>query len=90
MFCIEKGDAMTEFEVEAIFNTICRPGSKVRISTKIGCSEDHIPVRMWKHWTVVKKYDNHVLMISRAGYCESFTKFDIKDMIIKGEIRWRD
>ena len=34
---------MTDFEIDVIFNTICRPGRVVRILTKNG-KEENIPV----------------------------------------------
>lgn len=69
---------MTEFEIDAIFNTICRPGRVVKILTKSG-KEENIPVRVWKRWTIVEAYEHH----------ESFSNTDIREMIKKGEIRWK-
>lgn len=43
---------MTEFEIDAAFNTICRPGRVVRILTK-GGKEENVPVRVWKRWTII-------------------------------------
>ena len=54
---------MTEFEIDAIFNTICRPGQVVKILTKSG-KEENIPIRVWKRWTIIKVYEHHVLMQS--------------------------
>lgn len=79
---------MTEFEIDATFNTICRPGRVVKILTK-GTKEDNIPVRYWRRWTIVKAYEHHVLMQSEQGYHESFSNIDIREMIRKGEIRWK-
>lgn len=36
---------MTEFEIDATFNTICRPGQVVKILTKNG-KEENVPVRV--------------------------------------------
>lgn len=36
---------ITEFEIDAIFNTICRPGRVVKILTKNG-KEENVPVRV--------------------------------------------
>ncbi len=47
---------MTEFEIDAIFNTICRPGRVVKILTKNG-KEENVPVRVWKRWTIIKVYE---------------------------------
>lgn len=79
---------MTEFEIDAIFNTICRPGRVVKILTK-GGKEENVPVRYWRRWTIVKAYEHHVLMQSEQGYHESFSNTDIREMIRKGEIRWK-
>lgn len=79
---------MTEFEIDAAFNTICRPGRVVRILTK-GGKEENVPVRVWKRWTIIKVYKHHVLMQSEYGYRESFTRIDIVEMIRRGEIRWK-
>ena len=38
---------MTDFKLEATFNTICRPGRVVRILTKNG-KEENVPIRVWK------------------------------------------
>lgn len=46
---------MTEFEIDAAFNTICRPGRVVRILTKNG-KEENVPIRVWKRWTIVKEF----------------------------------
>lgn len=35
---------MTEFEIDAAFNTICRPGQVVRILTKNG-KEENVPYK---------------------------------------------
>jgi hypothetical protein len=79
---------MTEFEIDAIFNTICRPGRVVKILTRCG-KEENVPIRAWKCWTIIKIYEHHVLMKSEQGYKESFSNIDIREMIRKGEIRWR-
>ncbi len=79
---------MTEFEIDATFNTICRPGRVVRILTK-GGKEENVPIRVWKRWTIINVYEHHVLMKSEQGYHESFSNTDIREMIRKGEIRWR-
>lgn len=79
---------MTDFKLEATFNTICRPGRVVKILTKNG-KEENIPVRVWKRWTIVEAYEHHVLMQSEMGCHESFSNTDIREMIRKGEIRWR-
>lgn len=79
---------MTEFEIDAIFNTICRPGRVVKILTKNG-KEENVPVRVWKCWTIIKVYEHHVLMQSEKGYHESFSNIDIRELIRKGEIRWK-
>ena len=79
---------MTEFEIDAIINTISRPGRVVKILTKNG-KEENIPVRGWKRWTIVEAYEHHVLMQSEMGYHESFSNTDIREMIRKGEIRWK-
>jgi hypothetical protein len=79
---------MTEFEIDATFNTICRPGRVVKILTRCG-KEENVPVRVWKRWTIIKTYEHHVLMQSEQGYHESFSNIDIREMIRKGEIRWR-
>lgn len=79
---------MTEFEIDAAFNTT-RPGRQmVRILTKNG-KEENVPIRVWKRWTIIKVYEHHVLMQSEKGYHESFSNTDIREMIRKGEIRWR-
>lgn len=57
---------MTDFKLEATFNTICRPGRVVKILTKNG-KEENIPVRVWKRWTIVEAYEHHVLMQSENG-----------------------
>lgn len=88
VFCLEKGEHMTEFEIDAIFNTICRPGQVVKILTKSG-KEENIPIRVWKRWTIIKVYEHHVLMQSEKDYHESFSNTDIREMIRKGEIRWK-
>ena len=88
VFCLEKGEHMTEFEIDAIFNTICRPGQVVKILTKSG-KEENIPVRVWKRWTIIKAYEHHVLMQSEKDYHESFSNIDIRELIRKGEIRWK-
>lgn len=88
VFCLEKGEHMTEFEIDAIFNTICRPGRVVRILTKSG-KEENIPVGVWKRWTIIKAYEHHVLMQSEKGYHESFSNIDIRELIRKGDIRWK-
>lgn len=79
---------MTEFEIDAIFNTICRHGRVVRILTKNG-KEENIPIRVWKCWTIIDTYEHHVLMRSAQGYHESFSNIDIRELIRKGEIRWK-
>lgn len=79
---------MTEFEIDVIFNTICRPGRVVKILTKNG-KEENVPIRVWKCWTIIKIYEHRVLMQSEQGYHESFSNIDIREMIRKGEIRWR-
>lgn len=79
---------MTEFEIDAIFNTICRPGRVVRILTKNG-KEENVPIRVWKRWTIIKAYEHHVLMQSEQGYHESFSSINIREMIRKGDIRWK-
>lgn len=63
---------MTEFEIEATFNTICRPGRVVKILTKSG-KEENVPIRVWKRWAIVESYEHHVLMKSEQGYHESFS-----------------
>lgn len=79
---------MTDFKLEATFNTICRPGRVVKILTKNG-KEENVPVRVWKRWTIIKVYEHHVLMQSGKGYKESFSNTDIREMIRKEEIRWK-
>lgn len=79
---------MTGFEIDAIFNTICRPGRVVKILTKNG-KEENVPVRVWKRWTIIKVYEHHVLMQSEQGYHENFGKWDIRNMIRNGGIRWK-
>ena len=79
---------MTDFKLEATFNTICRPGRVGKILTKNG-KEENVPVRVWKRWTIIKVYEHHVLMQSGKGYKESFSNTDIREMIRKGEIRWK-
>ena len=79
---------MTEFEIDATYNIICRPGQVVGIQTK-GEKENDVPVMVWKIWTVIKVYEHYVLMKSEAGYLESFGKWDIRNMIKNGGIRWR-
>lgn len=58
------------------------------ILTKSG-KEENIPIRVWKRWTIIKVYEHHVLMQSEKGYKESFSNTDIREMIRKGEIRWK-
>lgn len=79
---------MTNFEIEITYNMICRPGQVVKILTKSG-KEENVPIRVWKRWTIIKVYEHHVLMQSEQGYHESFSNIDIREMIRKGEIRWR-
>ncbi|WP_368292051.1 hypothetical protein [Coprococcus sp. RTP21281st1_F1_RTP21281_210402] len=79
---------MTEFEIDAAFNTICRPGRVVRILTKNG-KEENVPIRVWKCWTIIKIYEHHVLMKSEQGYKESLSNINIREMIRNGEIRWK-
>lgn len=79
---------MTEFEIDAIFNTTCPGRQMVKILTKNG-KEENVPVRVWKRWTIIKVYEHHVLMQSEKGYHESFSNTDIREMIRKGDIRWR-
>lgn len=79
---------MTEFEIDAAFNTICRPGQVVRILTK-GGKEENVPIKVWKHWTIVEVYEHHVLMKSEQGYHESFSNTDIRELIREGDIRWK-
>lgn len=79
---------MTNFEIEITYNMICRPGQVVKILTKAG-KEENIPVKSWKQWTIVEIYKHHVLMKSKQGYHESFTRTDIVEMIRRGEIRWK-
>ena len=79
---------MTEFEIDATFNTICRPGRVVKILTK-GGKEENVPIKVWKHWTIVEVYEHHVLMKSEQGYHESFSNTDIRELIREGDIRWR-
>ena len=77
---------MTEFEIDAIFNTICRPGRVVRIHTKETTSGRNF-IMTWKKWIIVEVYDHHIVMKSEYGYRESFTRIDIVEMIRRGEIR---
>lgn len=86
MFCLKKGEP--EFEIDATFNTICRPGRVVKILTK-GGKEENVPIKVWKHWTIVEVYEHHVLMKSEQGYHESFSNTDIRELIREGDIRWR-
>ena len=79
---------MTDFEIDAVYNTICRPGRVVKILTK-GGKEENVPIRVWKCWAIIKVYEHHVLMQSEQGYHESFSNTDIREMIWKGDIRWR-
>lgn len=79
---------MTEFEIDAAFNTICRPGRVVKILTKNG-KEENVPVRVWKCWTIIDTYEHHVLIQSEQGYKESFSNIDIRELIRKGDIRWK-
>lgn len=69
---------MTEFEIDATFNTICRPGRVVKILTK-GGKEENVPIKVWKHWTIVEVYEHHVLMKSeqeaaKTANTEAWTK----------------
>lgn len=79
---------MTEFEIDATFNTICRSGRVVKILTRCG-KEENVPIRVWKCWTIIKTYEHHVLMQSEQGYKESFSNINIREMIRNGEIRWK-
>ena len=79
---------MTDFEIDAVYNTICRPGRVVKILTK-GGKEENVPIRVWKCWAIIKVYEHHVLMPREQGYHESFSNTDIREMIRKGDIRWR-
>lgn len=79
---------MTDFEIDAIYNTICRPGRVVRIQTK-GDREGYIPVMVWKRWTIMEVHRRYVVMKSVSGYLESFSTWDIRNMIKNGGIRWR-
>lgn len=79
---------MTDFEIDAVYNTICRPGRVVKILTK-GGKEENVPIRVCKCWAIIKVYEHHVLMQSEQGYHESFSNTDIREMIRKGDIRWR-
>lgn len=78
----------TEFEIEATFNVICKPGRIVRMFTNAG-KEDNRILKEWKCWTIIDTYEHHVLMRSAQGYHESFSNTDIRELIRKGEIRWR-
>lgn len=84
----ERRNNMTNFEIEIIYNMICRPGQVVKILTKAE-KEENIPVKSWKKWTIVEVYDHHIVMKSEYGYRESFTIIDIVEMIRRGEIRWK-
>lgn len=44
---------MTDFEIDAVYNTICRPGRVVKILTK-GGKEENVPIRVWKCWAIIK------------------------------------
>ena len=54
-----------------------------------GGKEENVPIRVWKCWAIIKVYEHHVLMQSEQGYHESFSNTDIREMIRKGDIRWR-
>lgn len=88
VFCLEKGEHMTEFEIDVTYNMICRPGQVVRIHTKETTSGRNF-IMTWKKWTIVEVYDHHIVMKSEYGYRESFTRIDIVEMIRRGEIRWK-
>ena len=77
---------MTELEIDATVNTICRPGRVVKILS-YGGKENNVPYTKWVRWTVVKSYRDYVLMRSEKGYRECFSHFDIEQMIRKGEIK---
>lgn len=78
---------MTEFEVEATCNMICKPGRKVRIEVQVG--KEGNKTYTVKTYTVVKRYEHHVLMRCRNGYNESFSNIAIQEMVQKGAIKWR-
>lgn len=80
---------MTEFEIEVTFNVICKPGRIVKMLTNAG-KEDNRILKEWKCWTIIDTYEHHVLMQSKKDYHESFSNINIREMIRKGDIRWKD
>ena len=50
---------MSEFEVEAKMNMLCKPGRIIQIRTKEITGGRNFIIR-WKKWTVIKRYKHHV------------------------------
>lgn len=78
---------MTEFEITAKHNILCQPGRKIKMLVVRAKADTHGTSAEWERLTIVKPYKHHVLMEHEEGYNESFTRFDIEQMIRKGEIK---
>lgn len=78
--------AITEFEITAQYNRICKRGRVIRMRKKEITGGRNFII-LWQQWTVLEVYEHHVLMRSEKGYKESFTKEEIKKLIREGEIK---
>lgn len=78
---------MTGFEITAKHNILCQPGRKIKMLVVKAKADTHGTCTEWKRLIVIKPYEHHVLMEHEKGYRESFTHFDVEQMIRKGEIK---
>lgn len=64
---------MTEFEITAKYNRICKRGRVIRIRKK-EITGDRNFIILWQQWTVLEVYEHHVLMRSEKDIKRALRK----------------
>lgn len=65
---------------------IWRKGMKIKMKTD-SFNEEGNRTKKWGIWEIVGEYKHTVTFRSSAGYNESFTKWELENMIRKGDIK---
>ena len=80
---------MNGFEITARHNILCQLGRRIKIKTQAQKIDTHNTAK-WEKYTVIKSYEHFVLMRHEKGYRESFTHFEIEQLIRRNELKKGD